>query len=106
MKEKIRIVLLYTLPWLLYFASSYFSRKNYSEFALQGHELCLKQTIESNLPISVCGYISSASNSAFFTAASIYSPTIVMLIILVIGAGHKILQMDKEIKGLKEKLNV
>ena len=106
MWEKIKIILLYTLPWLLYFFSSYFSRKNYSEFALQRHELCLKQIIESNLPISVCSHISSASDSAFFTAASIYSPTIVMLIIIVIGTGHKILRMDKELKGIKEKFNV
>ena len=106
MWEKIKIILLYTLPWLLYLLSSHSLSENYYEFSSQSREICLKQTIESNLPINVCTYISSASNSAFSVAASIYSPTIIMLIIIVISAGHKILKMDKELKRLKEKLNV
>lgn len=106
MKENIKIVLLYTVPMLLYFSSSYFLTEDYYEFSLQRLELCLKQTSENNLPLNICTHITSSSNLAFSQAVSIYSPTIILLFIIVIALGHKILRMDTELKGLKEKTDV
>ena len=105
MNEKVKIALLYILPWLLFFTSSYYLTKFYYEHSLKRLELCLEHNAALNLPTSICSQISSASDAAYSSATSYIQPdnnyandysSMIRTQILI----------NKELKEIKEKLNV
>ena len=106
MSEKIKIAVFIAVPFLFYFVSSHFLTKSYYENSLERYEFCLEQIKDSSLPISFCSQISSASDAAYSWATSFYQPIIIMLMIIILSFGHKLFSVNKELKEIKEKLNV
>ncbi len=80
--------------------------KYYYESSFEGYKLCVKQTKENNLSTDVCSHISMASDSAYSWAMAFLYPIIFMLLIIIFSFGMRIISMNKELKEIKEKLNV
>jgi hypothetical protein len=108
MNEKLKSVLLNSVPLFFYFATSMLLTKFYYDSSLRRLELCLKQGKESNAPdyVNICSNISSSSDWVYSQATSYFNPIIIMLLIMVVLLGIKINSMNKELNELKEKLDV
>lgn len=105
MNEKIKGVLLFLILLVFYFVSSHFTKKSYYETSLERFKLCLEQTKENNLPVSVCSQISSASDLAYSSAVSNLNWIEIILWMIIVLFGFKIISINKELKEIKEKLN-
>jgi hypothetical protein len=106
MNEKVKNTLFLSIPFLFYLVSSLFMTKYYYESSFERYKFCLKQTEENNLPTNICSHISHASESAYSWAMSSFYPIVIMLLIIIFSFGMRIVAMNKELKEIKEKLNV
>ncbi len=80
--------------------------KHYYESSFERYKFCIEQAKENNLSINICSHISMASDSAYSWAVSFFSPIVIMLLVIIFSFGMRIISMDKELKEIKEKLNV
>ena len=106
MNEKVKNTLLLSISFLFYLVSSIFTAKYYYESSFERHKFCVEQTKENNLPITICSHILSASDSGFSWAMSSFNPVVIMLLVIIFSFGMRIISMNKELKEIKEKLDV
>ena len=93
------------LPFVFYVVYSYFLTENYYKWSDEDFKLCLKSLEQSNLPFNVCSQISSAANRAFSRAVSIYNPIIILLLICFGTLSWRMIDINKRLKELENKLN-
>lgn len=109
MSEKVKSILLFAVPFLIYLVISLAMTRFYLSSSFESYKFCVEQVKEANLPtgtINLCSHISSAINTAYFSAIMLFNPIIIVLLTSIFLFGKKMNSMSKELKEIKEKLNV
>jgi hypothetical protein len=96
-----RYAVIIVLPLAVYFGSTMYYTRTYYDRSLEWTELCLRQIDQT----SVCNHLTLAADRAFSLSTDYYQPVIIMLIVAMTGFAGNNLQMRKELKELKEKLD-
>ena len=68
-------------------------------------DFCYKQTQEINLSMTVCSNIQMSSDLAYSSARG-YDVIVIFLFAMVLYLAMKLFSINKELKDIKEKLNV
>ena len=97
----LRYALIIILPLAVYIGSTLYYTKTYYNRSLEWMELCLRHVEQT----SVCSHLTSAADRAFRLSTDYYQPVIIMLIVAMSGFAASNLQMRKELRELKEKLD-
>ena len=97
----LRYAAITVLPLALYFGSTFYYTEMYHRQSLEWMKLCYEHNQES----SVCSEAATAGNRAFSFSSTLYQPTLLMLIVALMGIAGGNMQMRKELNELKERLD-